>query len=279
MIKLNLPLKFTALALATFISITAFSPAKATTFDETQVEQTNFIAVAQPFGENKYNLIVIEQIPNKQACWSETGSNPVNVDILLLNFDFSGHCLRSTDANGYSIRFNGQDLGLDYILNLVQRNGQLELIGINRKDPRQPELVVGTTQGLIGTAMKIQLNPGWRFSKRTYNGKILGHVYFSYTDEQATMDAPNSNNANPNNPKETMQEIIAPETPTNDNMMNKNQPVKENSQSMLNDKEISNTEIINIQPINNTQTPNDNAQTNKKNYGLTSTRFDRIKNH
>lgn len=280
MIKLKLPLKFAALALVTLSSITTFSPAKATTFDETQVEQTQFIAVIQPFGEKKYNLIVIEQIPKKQACWSETGSNPVSVDILLLNFDFSGHCMRSTDANGYSIRFNGQDLGLEYILNIVERNGELQLIGINRKDSTKPELLVGTTKGIVNTAMKIQLNPGWRFSKRTYNGKVLGHVYFTYTDEQAAMDAPNminpTINPNTNTPEGNMQEFIAPETPPNENMMNQNPPVKLDSQSLSNTMEVPNIDnaeegIINTQPIN------EKPQKTKKNYGLTNTRFDRMK--
>jgi hypothetical protein len=219
MIKLKLSLKIAALALATISSIIPFHPAKASTFDETEVEQTQFIAVAQPFGENKYNLIVIEQILQKQACWSETGGNPVSVDLLLINFDFTGHCRRSTDANGYSIRFNGQDLGLDYLLSIVERNGELQLIGTNRKNSRQPQIVVGTTQGMMGDAMKIQLNPGWRFSKRTYQGKVLGHVYFSYSDTQAAIDGSviNETTAVPTNSGsgeslESVQEIIVPNT-------------------------------------------------------------------
>lgn len=220
MIKSAFSRKITTLALTTLCSVLPFNAAQSVTFDETEVEQTSFIAVAQPYGENKYNLIVIEQIPNKNSCWSEMGGNPVNVDLLLINFDFSGHCRRSTDANGYSIRFDGQDLGLDFLLSLVEKDGNLVLMGMNRRDSRQQPIVVGTAQGINSQPMKIQLNPGWRFTKRTYQGKVLGHVYFSYdsADTQMTMPMEDMNNTIMNNPEKieemiqqgTMQEIVAP---------------------------------------------------------------------
>lgn len=218
------------LALTALASVIPFNSVKAVTFQETEVSQQDFVAVAQPFGENKYNLIVIEQIPNKNKCWNEVGTNPVNVDLLLLNFDFSGHCRRSTDANGYSIRYDDQDYGLDYILSLVERDGNLVLIGVNRRDPRQSPVVIGSTQGLNNSPMKIILNPGWRFTKRTYEGKVLGHVYFSFDSASAPQEAvptvsePNTS-PTPNNttPKVTdsvseeeilqqgtVQEIVAP---------------------------------------------------------------------
>ncbi|BAQ64331.1 DUF3747 domain-containing protein [Geminocystis sp. NIES-3709] len=222
MLKLLISTKLSILALTTLSTILPFQSAQAITFQETEVNQSDFIAVAQPYGENKYNLIVIEQIPQKNSCWSEMGANPVNVDLLLINFDFSGHCRRSTDANGYSIRYDGQDYGLDILLNLTERDGNLVLVGINRKDSSQPPIIVGTAQGLNGQPMKIQLNPGWRFSKRTYEGKMLGHVYFSY-DSSATQVNPPVNetviNGIPENniplpeeiPQGTIQEIVSPD--------------------------------------------------------------------
>lgn len=207
MIKSLLSTKLSVLALTALSSFLPFNATQAVTFEETEVNQNEFIAVAQPYGENKYNLIVIEQIAGKNSCWSEGGSNPVNVELLLLNFDFSGHCRRSTDANGYSIRSDGQDYGLDILLNLVERDGNLLLIGINRKDSRQPPVVVGAAQGLNSQPMKIQLNPGWRFSKRTYEGKPLGHVYFSY-------DSATAGNVTPpldtNNTQEVNTPLISP---------------------------------------------------------------------
>lgn len=213
MIKSIFTNKIATLALTGLCAVTPLrvNPAIAqTTFDETEVEQTSYIAVAQPFGDNKYNLIVIEQIPGKNSCWSEAGANPVNVDLLLLNFDFSGHCRRSTDANGYSIRFDGQDLGLDYLLSLTQRDGNLVLLGMNRQDPRQEPIVVGSAQGINGQPMKIILNPGWRFSKRTYQGKMLGHVYFSYDSAQGQTQMPDEMNTPDMMEEGTIQEIVAP---------------------------------------------------------------------
>lgn len=180
MLKSSLSVKLITLALTSVFGIIPINSANASIFDEVEVEQENFVAVAQPFGEeNRLNLIVVEQIPGMNTCWSETGSNPTNVDLLLVNFDFSGHCRRSTDANGYSIRYEGQDLGLDYILSLVRRDGELRLVGINRRENQRIE--VGTVGAYNDQAMKINLNPGWKFSKRSYQGNVLGHVYFSYT--------------------------------------------------------------------------------------------------
>jgi hypothetical protein len=154
-------------------------PAKASEFTETQIDQTQVIAIARPYGDQKYDLLVIEQIPKKRQCWAESGSMPVMVDPLLLNYDFTGICRRSTDSNGYSVRLDGQDYGLEYLLRLVPRGNELVLVGTPRKDKNAPELVIGSTQGLQAGFMKIILKPGWQFSKRTYNNKVLGHFYFS----------------------------------------------------------------------------------------------------
>ena len=181
--------KIPLLLLTALSTVLPFNGANAAIFQETEVDQEGFIAIAQPFGENRYNLIVIEQIPEKDTCWSENQStqNPVNVDLLLLNFDFSGHCRRSTDANGYSIRYDGEDFGLDFLLSLVEKDGQLVLMGSNRRNPSLPPIIIGTSEGINGDPMKIKLEPGWRFTKRTYDGKVLGHVYFSYDPASANV--------------------------------------------------------------------------------------------
>lgn len=245
MIKSLLSTKLSALSLIALSSFLPFNGAKAVTFQEMEVNQNEFIAVAQPYGDNKYNLIVIEQIAGKNQCWSESGSNPVNVDLLLINFDFSGHCRRSTDANGYSIRSDGQDYGLDILLNLVEKDGNLMLIGLNRKDSSQPPVVVGTAQGLNGQPMKIQLNTGWRFSKRTYEGKPLGHVYFSYDSATAGNVMPSMENNTNNNPEinnsitsptlnpteGTIQEIVSPD------IQSENKILKQENVSLVEKKE------------------------------------------
>ncbi|HAC62723.1 MAG TPA: S-layer protein [Cyanothece sp. UBA12306] len=177
--KINLPLRLATLATVTFSSLIPFNtPVKASTFEEQALNQEGVIAIARPYGQNKYDLLIIEQIPDKQACWAESGSNPVLVEPLLLNFDFTGICRRATDSNGYSIRVDGNDLGLDYLLRLVPRGGELVLVGTPRSG-NYTEIVLGSTKGLASGFMKVILNPGWQFSKRAYQGKTLGHFYIS----------------------------------------------------------------------------------------------------
>ncbi|BBA78756.1 S-layer protein [cyanobacterium endosymbiont of Rhopalodia gibberula] len=177
--KLNLLLGLATLASVTFPSLIPFNiSVQASTFEEQAVRQNNVVAIARPYGQGKYDLLIIEQIPDKQACWTESGSNPVLVEPLLLTFDFTGICRRATDSNGYSIRVDGNDLGLDYLLRLVPRDGELVLVGTPRGGNYQ-EIVVGSTKGLASGFMKVLLNPGWQFSKRAYQGKVLGHFYLS----------------------------------------------------------------------------------------------------
>jgi hypothetical protein len=194
--KLTFPFKFLTL-IAVIGSSSFVSPmAKAGQFGETALDQTQVIAIARPYGEGKYDLLVIEQIPKKKQCWSESGSNPVMVTPLLLNFDFTGHCRRSTDSNGYSVRIDGTDYGLDYLLRVVPRGSELMLVGTPR-NPKLPELIIGETQGMNAGFMKIILNPGWQFTKRTYNGKPLGHFYFSGSQANITITPSNSAPAQP----------------------------------------------------------------------------------
>jgi hypothetical protein len=180
--KFTLPLKLATVATVALTSIIPFNSARsAASFDEQLIEQGRVIAIARPYGDNKYDLLVVEQIPDKNQCWSESGSNPVQVNPLLLNFDFTGHCRRATDSNGYSLRIDGRDYGLNYLLSVAQRNGELVLVGTPRMGG--PEIVVGRTRGMSPGFMKFVLEPGWQFSKRAYDGKELGHFYFSGNGE------------------------------------------------------------------------------------------------
>ncbi len=182
--KISQWLGIAGLAVASFLSVGALNPTTAATFDSAEVKGDNFIAVAAPYGDNKHQLLIIEQLSNRRPCWRETGSNPVTVDPLLLNFDFTGICGRSTDSNGYSLRMSGEDLGLDYLLRIVERNGELVLVGTPRVNRSAPEVEIGSTQGITNGFAKIILNPGWRFTRRTYQGKSLGHIYLT-TDSSA----------------------------------------------------------------------------------------------
>ncbi|WAL60480.1 DUF3747 domain-containing protein [Thermocoleostomius sinensis] len=152
-------------------------------FGQSEVEQTRFIAVAAPVGNsNERQLLILEQISDDRPCWTESGSNPTVVDPLMLSFDFTGICGRSTDANGYSLRINGQDLALHYQFRIEQRSNDLVLVA-SLNDPANrdaPDIEVGRTNGLTNGFARINLNPGWRFTKRTLNDRVLGHVYVTY---------------------------------------------------------------------------------------------------
>lgn len=171
---------FTALALGTAIP----DAANAAVFNQQEINQGNAIAIAAPYNNGKaHQLLILEQTPGGRSCWSESGANPTMVDPLLLTFDFTGICNRSTDSNGYSIRTAGQDLGWRYGLRLVQRQNELVLVAFSNTDRSAPEIEIGRTNGLSSGFSKIVLDPGWRLTKRSFNGQTQGHFYL--TNERA----------------------------------------------------------------------------------------------
>jgi N-acetylmuramoyl-L-alanine amidase len=172
---------------ATFAALTAAATTlvagagfSASQFGQKEVDQTKFAAIASPYQAGKaHQLLVVEQVTDARPCWSESGAAPTLVNPLLLQFDFTGICGRSTDANGYSIRMGEEDLGLKYSLRVLRRNGDLVLVGAPR-DRGGQEIIVGRTGGDTTDFAKINLEPGWRFTKRMLGDRTLGHVYLSY---------------------------------------------------------------------------------------------------
>ncbi len=140
----------------------------------------NVVAIAKPLktqGYQGYKLLVLEQQKDTRPCWSEVGGQvgPVAVDPLLLDFDFSGICGRATDSNGYSARINDTDLALTHNLSLQEIGGDVKLFAVSRGE----KILIGSTHGVSDDFLKIDLQPGWRFTKRTYGDKVLGHFYLS----------------------------------------------------------------------------------------------------
>ena len=152
-------------------------PSQAATFGHKEVEQSKFIALAVPIGGGeRHKLMIVEQVSDKRPCWQDNPSGVVNP--LLMTFDFTGICGRSLDSNGYSIRVANQDLWVNYRLSLVRRDGALALVGYPYSGG-SAQLPIGKTQSTASGFLKINLNPGWRFTKRTYQGKTLGHIYLT----------------------------------------------------------------------------------------------------
>jgi hypothetical protein len=167
-------------ASATIVGMSGLIPTPAqaqSMFDETGVDQGRVVAMAIPHGFGGYKLLVLEQQKDTRKCWAEQGNSPVIIDPLLLNFNFTGICGRATDSNGYSIRVNGQDLALSHSLSLQSMGDQVYLVGVSRQSGEK--LVIGRTNGLASGMLKVFLEPGWKFTKRTYQGKVLGHFYLS----------------------------------------------------------------------------------------------------
>lgn len=170
----------TTLVASTAVLASTVVAGLATAFGQLEVDQSRFIAIASPRNNGTaHQLLILEQQSDTRSCWGESGSNPVLVDPLLLGFDFTGICGRSTDSNGYSIRVNGEDFALRYSLRVVNRGGDLQLIGApnNRTGP---ELLIARANGTTTSFARLNLQPDWRFTKRTFEGRTLGHVYLTY---------------------------------------------------------------------------------------------------
>ena len=178
--KSNVRLFATFATIAAATTLVAGSSFSASQFGQKEVDQSQFEAIASPYQAGKaHQLLVVEQVTNARPCWNETGAAPTLIEPLLLQFDFTGICGRSTDANGYSIRMNGEDLGLKYSLRVLRRDNDLVLVGAPR-DRGGQEIMVGHTNGVTTDFAKITLDPGWRFTKRTLGDRTLGHVYLTY---------------------------------------------------------------------------------------------------
>ncbi|MEM6427097.1 MAG: DUF3747 domain-containing protein [Cyanobacteria bacterium P01_H01_bin.119] len=197
----SIRLKAATLAATTLGLLGGMGSALAQDFGKLEISQESVIPlIAQGSGLVPYRLYVYEQITNEQQCWSESGNTPIAVDPLLLNFDFAGICSRAADTNGYSIRIDDEDLGSRYSLRIVETSdGNLLLRGIS---PFEGAFTIGSTGGESETGFtRIQLSPGWRITKRTFEGSTLGHYYFTNDATLAQVlsgsDTPVAVNPNP----------------------------------------------------------------------------------
>jgi N-acetylmuramoyl-L-alanine amidase len=170
-------------ALATIaLAITPINSAiAASSFSQREVEQSRFLIAASPYNNgNAHQLMIVEQLSNQRPCWREKGGLPTTIEPLLTQFDFTNICGRSIDSNGYSIRTGGEDLGWRYALRVVRQGNEMQLLGVPTNDRTAPAIVIGRINGVTSDFAKFNLEPGWRLTKRTYNGSTLGHVYLTH---------------------------------------------------------------------------------------------------
>ncbi|MCM1983717.1 DUF3747 domain-containing protein [Lyngbya confervoides] len=165
--------------------------AQAALFEQQDVDQDKFIAIAVTLPQgNRRNLLILEQQSDARPCWSEDAAGSGLIEPLLLKFDFTGICGRSTDSNGYSIRQAGEDLALKYRLAIVPQGEGLVLRGIPLQASQGEPLEIGRAQSQGGEFVKIELNEGWKFTRRVYQGKALGHIYLTRDQVPAPAEIP-----------------------------------------------------------------------------------------
>lgn len=178
---MNVSVKRHAVALAA-IGLGVFGnlgSALAQTYGAQELDQSRVLLVSAPGSRLRpHQLYIIEQIRDDRPCYTITGSSPGEVNPLWTTFDFSGICGRASDTNGYSIRTANEDLGIRYRLQIRESGGELLLLGVP-SDGTSP-LQIGRTGGVSSTGFtQIILNPGWRVTKRTFEGQTLGHNYLT----------------------------------------------------------------------------------------------------
>ena len=170
-----------AVAAAFGATITLPSVASAAQFGQQPIAGERVVALAEPVSNGRfYKLLIIEQISSVRRCWEEQAGNPVTINPLLLTFDFTGICGRSSDSNGYSIRIGGEDLGSRYRVQVEKRGDTLVLVA--SPSPLQrglPKLELGRSTGIADGFVKLELDAGWTMARRVYNGQTLGHIYLT----------------------------------------------------------------------------------------------------
>lgn len=158
-------------------------------FSNREVNQSQFAIVASPYGGTLHQLLILKQISNVRPCWSESGSSPTVIDPLLVQFDFTDICSRSTDSNGYSMRVGGEEQNWRYNFRIVRQGDDLKLMAFSNVDRSAPDLVVARARGYTSGFAKLHLEPGWRLTERTYQGNPLGHLYLTNDQSLASLNA------------------------------------------------------------------------------------------
>lgn len=186
----------TALAASLLLGSAIASPSRALAQDygEQAIDSDRVVAIAEPVANGRfYKLLILEQLRDGRACFEEEAGNPTTVEPLLLNFDFSGICGRSSDSNGYSLRVGDEDLSRRYRLQVTRRGNDLVLVALPGALPGRggdlPVLEIGRSNGVANDFVKLTLDPGWKMSRRTLGGNAQGHIYLSNDQDLQTVIA------------------------------------------------------------------------------------------
>ena len=186
----------TALAATLLVGSALSSPSRALAqnYGEQSIDSDRVVAIAEPVSNGRfYKLLILEQLRDGRACFEEEPGNPTTIEPLLLNFDFSGICGRSSDSNGYSLRVGNEDLSRRYRLQVTRRGDDLVLVALPGALPGRggdlPVLEIGRSNGVANDFVKLTLDPGWKMSRRTLSGSAQGHIYLSNDQDLQTVIA------------------------------------------------------------------------------------------
>ena len=157
-------------------------------FDSSPLQQERFAILAQAVGQDRWKLLVLEQIKARPLCWEERQDGLMNPS--LNNFDFTGICSRYLDSNGYSLRTSGSDVNKRYRLRLKQSRNGLALQAMD--SVRGGGITVARARNVRrdkNAFVKLTLEPGWSLERRSYKGRTLSHVYFANSKSINTLMA------------------------------------------------------------------------------------------
>ena len=147
-------------------------------FGSSPLQEERFAILAQAVGQDRWKLLVLEQIKARPLCWEERQDGLMNPS--LNNFDFTGICSRYLDSNGYSLRTSGRDVDKSYRLRLIETRNGLALQALD--SVRGDGFTVARTSKVRrdkNAFVKLTLEPGWSLERRSYKGRTLSHVYFA----------------------------------------------------------------------------------------------------
>ena len=175
-----------ALVVAAGLTAAGIPLAAASLFDSQPLDEQRFAVLARAVGQDRWTLLVLEQIKTRPLCWEKRSDGLVNP--ALNGFDFTGICSRYLDSNGYSLRTGGSDMDSAFRLRIESDRRGLVLTAF---DPnRAVPIVVARSEQVQrkrDAFVELKLEPGWSLERRAYKGRTLSHVYFAHAEPTTTL--------------------------------------------------------------------------------------------
>lgn len=147
------------------------------------------VALAQPVDGTRWNLVVVERLQAGNGCWQRQANGLVSLEPDALSNEAA--CNRLQSSSGYSLRAGDQDLSAPWRLRIEAVGNRLELQALNPSLPAPITIGIAPLPRRVDAAAlpAFSLNPGWSFQKRSYEGRLLSHVYLSTPEPLGQLQA------------------------------------------------------------------------------------------